>query len=261
MIRVNLLRPIGTREGRVEALIRTGGVSRFISRREVLLGLGCLVVAAGALLFQFGGPADAEPAVAAQVPPTWVPQQPLIRDIDAGRPAAPPGTALAPNGGQNVVAAGGVEPTQGDAIASSPVEALGTDTNVESKPATPSSQAESPLETAPAADVPALQQLVVSSESGALRIFALTGTLPEYTTFRLDGPKRIVVDLPGVRLTLPHDQRDHKPDHPQVSRIRAGQYQTNPPRARIVLDVASYPDVEALPQFNGLYLVVTEIPR
>jgi hypothetical protein len=106
-----------------------------------------------------------------------------------------------------------------------------------------------------------LQQLVVSSKDETLRIFAVTGMLPEYSTFRLDNPKRVVIDLPGVRLTLPREQHDQAPDHPQVTRIRAGQYQTNPPRARIVLDVTSYPEVEVLPQFNGLYLVVTERPR
>ena len=39
--------------------------------------------------------------------------------------------------------------------------------------------------------------------------------------------------------------------------VRAGQYQTSPAVARIVLDVSSFPDVQVLPQFNGLYLVVT----
>ena len=43
----------------------------------------------------------------------------------------------------------------------------------------------------------ALTQLVVSSRGDTLRIFAATGTQPKYTTFRLDRPNRLVVDMPG----------------------------------------------------------------
>ena len=218
-------------------------------------------MAAGALFFQLGGSGDAESVAAEEAPLTWTPREPLIRDIDAGRQAASPGAPQPPNGAETVVPGGDVEATQGDAIASGPVDALMPEESDETNRAASSSQAESPQETSPAADVPVLQELVVSSETETLRVFALTGMLPEYSTFRLDKPKRIVVDLPGVRLSLPHDQREQTPDHPQVNRIRAGQYQTNPPRARIVLDVTSYPDVEVLPQFNGLYLIVTEIPQ
>jgi hypothetical protein len=271
MIRVNLLHPIGHREGRIESLIRTGGASAFISRGEVLLGLACLAIAAGVLLFQFGGSGEQGRADAAETPLVSPPKQPLIRDINADHQAASGETPGAPVGGDATAAAAsaaGVDETApDDAIASNLVEPLTAETSSKVEPAAP---AASPPPAAdpqpkPAQQPPAaaavLQQLVVSAEGETLRIFAATGMQPEYSTFRLDNPKRVVIDLPGVRLSLPRDQQEQTPDHPQVSRIRAGQHQTNPPRVRIVLDVNSYPEVEALPQFNGLYLIVTERAR
>lgn len=265
MIRVNLLHPIGTHEGRVESLIRTGGASSFTSRREVLVGLACLVLAAGALFFQLGASGDAELAAVEDAPVVSTPRPPVIRDLDSGRAAS---------------TANAAEPVEDGGITSNPAEPLGSEDTGKPEPVAPSVQAasqrtaeEAPPGTPPATgsapiasqppttNTPVLQQLVVSSQGESLRIFALTGTLPEYATFQLDKPKRVVVDMPGVRLALPRDQTEQAPDHPPVSRIRVGQYQTNPPRVRIVLDVTSYPDVEVLPQFNGLYLVVTEIPR
>ncbi|HUG81557.1 MAG TPA: AMIN domain-containing protein [Bryobacterales bacterium] len=283
MIRVNLLQPIGHREGRIESLIRTGGASAFITRGEVLLALGCLAIAAGVLVFQSGGSGEQGRADSVETPLTSPPKQPLVRDIDADRQTASgetPGALSGSDVAADTAGAVGVDETApGDAIASN-LEPLTAETSSKveppapATPSTPSNPTRStptpspppvdatpkPSQQPPAA-APVLQQLVVSAEGETLRIFAATGTQPEYSTFRLDNPKRIVIDLPGVRLSLPREQHDQTLDHPQVSRIRAGQHQTNPPRARIVLDVNSYPEVEALPQFNGLYLIVTERPR
>ncbi|MDA1314204.1 MAG: AMIN domain-containing protein [Acidobacteria bacterium] len=265
MIRVNLLQPIGAREGRVESLIRTGGASSFISRREVLLGLGCLAIAAGALVFQFGGSGDGGRTAAEETPLVSTPPQPLIRDLDADHQAASAATPGAPGrldtAADVTSAAGADDAAPADANASNVVELepLATNPTGEVEPSMPAAPptASSRL----AADAPVLHQLVLSSQGETLRIFAATGMQPKYSMFRLDNPKRIVIDLPGVRLTLPTDHHTQTPDHPPVSRIRAGQYRTNPPSARIVLDVTSYPEVEVLPQFNGLYLIVTERPR
>ncbi len=291
MIRVNLLQPIGHREGRIESLIRTGGASAFISRGEVLLGLGCLAIAAGVLVFQFDGSSEQGRADSAETPLVSPPKQPLIRDIDADHQTASGETPGAPGGSDLTAHAASTtrvdEAAPGDAIASNlepltaatsskvepPAPATSSTPSTSSNPTSSNPTQSTPTPSPPAADAtpkpsqqpaaaaPVLQQLVVSAEGETLRIFAATGMQPEYSMFRLDNPKRIVIDLPGVRLSLPREQHEQTPDHPQVSRIRAGQHQTNPPRARIVLDVNSYPEVEALPQFNGLYLIVTERPR
>lgn len=272
MIRVNLLRPIAAREGHVESLIRTGGASAFISRREVLLGLGCLALAAGVLVFQYGGSGGEERAAVEETPLVSAPQQPLIRDLDADLPGVAGGVDAA---GDTASPATVDEAAQSGVIASNLAEPVAAATSGEvapSAPVSPPPQDELPgsapgVDSPPtpsaglAAATPALRQLVVSSKDETLRIFAATGMQPEYTTFRLDNPKRVVIDLPGVRLTLPRDQHEQTPGHKQVSRIRAGQHQTNPPLVRIVLDVTSFPEVEVLPQFNGLYLIVTERPR
>lgn len=264
MIRVNLLEALGAREGRIESVLRTGGASAFISRREVLLGFACLGIAGALLFFQLGG--SGSDGLTAVLPADEIPivkdEKPLIRYMDEESGTVPGGTEEDPR--EPSPPAADVAETGANRFAQEP--SVEPDKAVRDS-ATPTAQPDPPRQpqTAdakqPAATGPVLSQLVVSSEGGVLRIFAVTGTQPEYSTFLLDNPKRVVVDLPGVRLTLPRGRLEQSPDHPQVSRIRAGQYQTNPPRARIVLDVSSFPDVEILPQFNGLYLVVTERSR
>jgi hypothetical protein len=59
-------------------------------------------------------------------------------------------------------------------------------------------------------------------------------------------------------VVLPPDKLDQIVDHPQVQRVRAAQHRTDPPVARLVLDVNSFPKVEFFPQFNGLYIRVSE---
>ena len=94
MIRVNLLEALGAHEGPVESLLRTGGASAFISRREVLLGFACLSIAAAALFFQLGGPGGDGPAaaLAAGETPIEKDKKPLIRYMDRESAAVPAGT-------------------------------------------------------------------------------------------------------------------------------------------------------------------------
>jgi hypothetical protein len=103
-----------------------------------------------------------------------------------------------------------------------------------------------------------MHQFFVSTMQGAVRVFAGTGTGPVYQTFRLENPNRVVVDLPGVIVALPFDRLDQVVDHPQVHRVRAAQHSIDPPVARLVIDVSSFPKVEFFPQFNGLYIRVSE---
>ena len=266
MIRVNLLEALGAHEGRFESFVRTGGASAFVSRREVLLGFACLSIAGALLFFQLDGMGS--DGLAAALPAGETPivkdEKPLIRYMDEESATVPGGTEEDLQEPSLTSAAADVVET--GANTSAPEPSVEPDEAV-TVSAVPPAQADLHLDlqaddaTQPTATLPTLSQLVVSSEGGVLRIFAATGTQPEYSTFLLDKPKRVVVDLPGVRLTLPRGRLEQLPDHPQVSRIRAGQYQMNPPRARIVLDVSSFPDVEILPQFNGLYLVITERSR
>ena len=266
MIRVNLLESLGPNKGRADSLVGTGGASAFISRRETLLGFACLGIAGAALFVQLGGPGRGEDAAATlSVGGTVEEEKSLIHYIEEEEAAeateseenlGDPGwnqelaDAVEENAAVPAKVQGAERATPPDrATADSAPSVLRRDSRLESK-STDAAQ--------PVTPELSLSQLVVSSEGDALRVFAVTGMQPEYRTFRLEKPSRVVVDLPGVRLTLPRGQLEQAPDHPQVSRIRAGQYQIDPPRARLVLDVTSFPDVEILPQFNGLYLVITE---
>jgi len=270
MIRVNLLEGVGGDEGRLESLVRTSGGSAFIARREGLLGFLCLGLAGAALFYQLRNPGEDAPATPPDGPTAIAEASPII-EID--KPEAAPNEAA-----ETIASEQGApgESTTEDLAAEAQQEASEETPPVEDLPANDQPdklnpaeeevgvQAPSEVEAADAggADAPttakpaALTQLVVSSRGDTLRIFAATGTQPKYRTFRLDSPNRIVVDLPGVRLALPRAQHKQTPDHPQVQHVRAGQYQAKPPQSRIVLDVTSFPEVEILPQFNGLYLVV-----
>jgi hypothetical protein len=111
---------------------------------------------------------------------------------------------------------------------------------------------------APSVEGSQMHQFFVSTVQGAVRVFVGVGVVPKYETFRLENPNRIVVDLPGVTVALPPDKLDQMVDHPQVQRVRAAQHRVDPPVARLVLDVNSFPKVEFFPQFNGLYIRVSE---
>ena len=225
------------------------------------MGLLCLGVAGAALFFQLRTPEAAAPPGNT---PVIAEASPIIELDRATEPLAGEDSETADSdAGESPT----TYPSAGEIQVSPDEEGLPDEQQpvAEQEPATPAPEAEKVAEqessTSERASAPAakLSQLVVSSQRDALRIFAATGTKPDYRTFQLRNPKRLVVDLPGVRLALPRAQHEQELEHPLVKRIRAGQYRTNPPQARIVLDVTSFPEIEILPQFNGLYLVVKEL--
>ncbi len=271
MIRVNLLEAVGGGEGRLESLVRTGGGSAFITRREVLLGFLCLGIAGAALFYQLrnpggdasGTPPPDHPATIAEASPIIEIDKPETDSNEVSETIAPEQEATDESATEGTVteeqqeAGENTPPIEGSSPDAQPVEPEPAKEQVSTQPREETETANAGGAKTPTTAKPAaLTQLVVSSRGDTLRIFAATGTQPKYTTFRLDRPNRLVVDMPGVRLALPREQHEQTPEHPQVKRIRAGQYRANPPQSRIVLDVTSFPEVEILPQFNGLYLVV-----
>ena len=241
MIRVNLLKAKSSSAGRLESLA-TPRDGTFVARREITLGALFLLAGALILFFQFRDTQSSDPAVAGA---EQVPQEEYIDAIMDEEAAASPAS-------RPQLAGASLNPAEPVVPRPTPSTAA-TEAADEPSPVTTTP----PTGTPPAGQSGKLTQLVVSLGDESLRIFALTGKQPEYSSFRLDLPKRVVVDLPGVQLSLPRGQVQQTVAHSLVTKVRAGQFRVQPPTARLVLEVESYPEIEFLPQFNGLYLVVS----
>lgn len=76
--------------------------------------------------------------------------------------------------------------------------------------------------------------IVHEKENAALEIILSKPVIPVIQ--RLQGPPRLVIDLPKTRITL--KQRRINVQQLQVNAIRADQFQANPPVARVVVDLA-----------------------
>ena len=268
MIRVNLLKAKSSSAGRLESLA-TPRDGTFVTRREVALGGLFLLAGALILFFQFR---DEQPSAQALAGADSQASEGDFIDATIGDGTSDASDALdgpdAPDGPSAPAepAAGPREPGSdtpsaqrlaGTALNPSAPVAPGPGTSPAREASVAADKPSPAPATPPAAEGGKLTQLVVSGGAEALRIFALTGKQPEYSSFRLDRPKRVVVDLKGVRVSLPRSQIQQTVSHAQVKTVRAGQFRVQPPTARLVLDVESYPEIEFLPQFNGLYLVVS----
>jgi hypothetical protein len=252
MIRVNLLRGHAV-TGRIDVPLAPMPRHSFVSGTELMLGglfllLGCAILftqfkkfeapslaAEQRILSSAQSVVDSAPAV--QPENQAAPEGPVELQATLEAPTTTPETEPSEAGKQSMAAIPSEEtPAPGEA------------------PSAPQAEPE----TAPPVTGGEMHQFFVSTVRGAVRVFAGTGTVPVYETFRLENPNRIVVDLPGVTVVLPPDKLDQIVDHPQVQRVRAAQHRTDPPVARLVLDVNSFPKVEFFPQFNGLYIRVSE---
>ena len=271
MIRVNLLKAKSAAAGALEFL-EAPWEATFITRREV--ALGALFLIAGELfLFLHLRQGESSDSVAVGAEQTFesgyidaiIDDEAADALVESDLPTAvAEPRELEPNGPEtDTRAADGEAPSQSQledtsADAIEPVVSKPkSSTETDAAAARPLPVAGRPL----AGPSSTLSQLVVPRADEAVRIFALTGKSPEHSTFYLDRPKRVVVDLKGGQVKLPRGQAQQGIGHADVTRVRAGQFQSHPPRARLVLDVESYPEIQFLPQFNGLYLVVTGLPQ
>ncbi len=264
MIRVNLLKAKSSSAGRLESLA-TPRDGTFIARREIAVSGLFLLAGALILFFQLRDPQPSEPVLAGAEQASEKEYIDAIMDEEvADSPAVTNATPEKPGqSGQEKATetSGGEIPGRPQLVAASPNPA--EPMLPRRTPSTEAADKPLPATITPPTGTPAagqsgkLTQLVVSLGDESLRIFALTGKQPEYSSFRLDHPKRVAVDLPGVQLSLPRGQLQQTVADSLVTKVRAGQFRAQPPTARLVLEVESYPEIEFLPQFNGLYLVVS----
>ena len=251
MIRVNLLRGHGV-TGRMDVPLAPMPRHSFVSGTELMLGgffllLGCAILFTQFKKFEAPSLSDQTSLASAktvlhstaEVPP----EERVLQEEPVQLQATLEGPTTTPEG----------EPG-GQQAQSQAAPSAGEAPGAGDTPGVPEPETAAPSPVAGGE----MHQFFVSTMQGAVRVFAGTGTVPVYQTFRLENPNRIVVDLPGVVVALPFDRLDQTVDHPQVQRVRAAQHRIDPPVARLVIDVNSFPKVEFFPQFNGLYIRVSE---
>ena len=231
MIRMNLLKAKFGSGGR---LASPGGSPAWISRREVLLGVIFLLLGVGVLGWQLSDFGESEEGLTAEVGSI----EPPAAD---GEPDAAPGE---------------VEPATSEPSESSSPPGPAAEPPAEPAARPASSDAREAQRAAGTSSPGRLTQLVASEEGDRLRVFVATGSKPEYRSFRLDDPPRWVIDLPGVQVAVERSQRELSVSHPLVRRVRVAQNSLTPLKARVVLDLVGRPEVEILPQINGLYVIV-----
>ncbi len=240
MIRVNLLKAKSGSGGR---LASPGGSLALISRREGLLGVIFLLLGAGVLGWQlsdFGDSGESLTAASGSLDPA------------AAKPAPQDGVAA----GEPDAVRGEPEPANSEPSESSSPPGPASEPAAEPDVRPASSDAQEVQRAAGTSSPGRLTQLVASEEGDRLRVFVATGSKPVYRSFRLDDPPRWVIDLPGVQVALERGQRELSVSHPLVQRVRVAQNSMTPLKARIVLDLVGGPEVEILPQINGLYVIV-----
>jgi len=88
----------------------------------------------------------------------------------------------------------------------------------------------------PPAPAPGCQVTAVAISADAV-VSLRTNTAVKPTSFRIDNPDRIAVDLPGCLALFPNEQMIQKLDHPLVTRVRTSQFQQNPDIVRVVIDL------------------------
>ncbi len=102
-----------------------------------------------------------------------------------------------------------------------------------------------------------LLDLSVDTQNGATSVTLWARGGVEYEAFVLDGPDRLVVDLPGVINRL--ERYSYNVDRDGLARVRAAQHQTDPiPVTRVVFDLHGPLAYEIVDSENGLQVVFGE---
>ena len=126
-------------------------------------------------------------------------------------------------------------------------------------PAPPEKKAEPLAREAPSGQVLLASDLSIRQTADGLILGVQlgAGTL-EPRSMKLDSPSRLVIDIPNCRLMVPTEQYSRPVEHPVVKRVRASQFQIDPPICRIVLDMTSFPRYEIIPRPSGLEIRVLD---
>lgn len=264
MIRINLLD--GMPRGRaVQAKLHRGGASAFLSGREAFLGGLFLLLGAVILAGVFA----------------FAPQDDGAIDLPPNVEAEPTGDVTA-DAGQAAESAAATAGPEDDLETRDALETRDDPEAADDPEGTPTAEIEeAPLITAeiirpPAAEpAPAPQQSSPTTTPGPgweeaarvteLEVRPLGRQLEVFlgvqdgevdiSTFNLDNPGRIVVDVKNARLET--RTRILNVGHPLLQKIRIAQNLFDPPRVRLVMDVGEMPDMVIVDRSGGFVFLVT----
>ena len=248
MIRINLLEVRPRSAERLESILSSGRSSTFISRREAVVGALFLVLTVailGVLASRFSpGEKETERTVAAaeESPKTSPEVQTPASDTpsaDAYEPEAPAQTEEPP------------EDSPGEPAFEMPA--------AEAAPEEPPPPADPPR--APdGGEVYLVSTVRATPLPDRVDVFLEIPDAPPVNSFRVDGPPRLVFDIPGALLLASDPERTQHIDSPLVNRLRIAQNTIDPPLVRLVLELGAAPaKAEVSTSAAGVSIHVTAI--
>jgi len=267
MIRINLLD--GLPRGRaVQAKLRRGGASAFLSGREAVLGglflgLGFVILAVIFVLAPSDGPsntlADSEGGAAdATLPEATSEVAPGRASDSVPGPASEPEPLIVADVIVPPSMVPQVEPKKPNPMAERGPATAAADAPPSDAPPSDAPPAAGPSTTpGPGWDAAArVTKLEVNPLGRQLEIFlGVEQGEVDISTFNLDNPGRIVVDVKNARLET--STRRLTVNHPLLQKIRIAQNLFDPPRVRLVMDVGDIPDMVIVDRSGGFVFLVT----
>lgn len=252
MIRINLLKArMGSSDLLPPALDASGAPSRFLTKRELILALALVTVGGGIIAAQVMGifsvsPARDEPPVAtSEKRADPAPPPPVSAPVVSAPPpaSAPPAVETAP-----------VVPSEPPSAAESPAPSAAP---LVTPPAPSPERPERQFGDQPTYTVTALK-LVPSGQ--AIEVLAEVQGQPEYRSFWLTNPDRLVIDLEDAELHVSPGELSQPSSHPLIRQVRAAQNSFEPPLVRIVVETQREGPVEITANAAGISVKLSPAP-
>jgi hypothetical protein len=251
MIRINLLKVrAGSNNLLPPALDASGTPSRFLTKRELILALALMTIGGGIIAAQVFGifrepPADDEPLVATYERPA----APTPPPASAPPVNVPPPVSVSPAVGTAPIVPG--DPTIAESPAPSATPPPATPT------ASPPERPEREFGAEPTYTVTALR-LVPWDQS--IEVLAEVQGQPEYRSFWLTNPDRLVIDLEDAELRVSPEELSQASPHPLIRQVRAAQNSFEPPLVRIVVETEGDGPVEITANAAGISVKLSPAP-
>lgn len=269
MNRINLLKPRASQVTEDTSALDVSSPAFLFRGREVVLGIVLLGIATGALYWQFGrtggpevfaGEESGEPDVVVvdMEAETETPAPPAAMEAEAFDPSAEPplvGTA------EVVTEPPAPAPTAPPPPSATPPSAAPPPATTATAAATDSTRPE-PLagDVTLGCDSPcAITAITAAAADDRVLIKVTSKGRPDAGSFRVDNPRRVVVDFPATNLELPDGGQVLNIDlaGALAKNVRVAQNSIDPPKVRLVVEVADFPDAEIIPSADGLDILLT----